>query len=159
MLIIAKVFAWWAATLSLSREILQFKHLTTSLTDFFNNQCDFNFLFFDDCKSDVHSVLILNWRATSTEGGGRFVGSLYIILGRLHHLPVLHDESLVSGGIIDRDLFSRHTSTGAAATETVQIEEEAGQDDAQNVGGEGDDGVYIYKEGCFVCFTTFISSE
>ena len=53
----------------------------------------------------------------------------------------------------------QHSSAETAATETVQIEEEAGQDDAQNVGGEGDDGVYIYKETCLpFIFRTPLSS-
>ena len=53
-------------------------------------------------------------------------------------MKIYQDKSSVSDGIIDWDLFPRHTSTGAAATETVQVEEETGQDDAQEEGGEGE---------------------
>ena len=51
-------------------------------------------------------------------------------------LSILHDKPPVTAWIVDGDLFRRHTSTGAAVAESVQVEEEDGQDDAQEEGGE-----------------------
>ena len=58
--------------------------------------------------------------------------SLQILIWRLHHLPVPQDEPLVRVWIIDWDLLSRLQTTGAAATQTVQVEEEDGQEDTQD---------------------------
>ena len=55
--------------------------------------------------------------------------------GSRHQLPVLQNHSLVSGGTVHRCHFS--WSTGAAAAETVQVEEEYCQDGAQEEGEEG----------------------
>ena len=79
--------------------------------------------------------VLFNKVKTATEGGG---SSLYILLGRLHQLTILDDEPLVHVGIIDWDLFPRNTSTGAAATETVQMEEEDGQDETREERDERD---------------------
>ena len=82
----------------------------------------FYILFIIDVKTEQSITDIINNRNVST------------LL--FPQLSILHDKPPVTAWIIDWDLFPRHTSTGAAVTEKVQVEEEDGQDDAQEEGGE-----------------------
>ena len=71
----------------------------------------------------------------TTTARAEIVTSLCIFLRRIHQRPVLHNQSLVSCGAVHRCHF--FWNTGEAATETVQLEEDYGQDGAQEEGGEG----------------------
>ena len=76
----------------------------------------------------------------STAGLGT---GLYIILGILHHLTALHDESLVQVWIIDGRLLPVIT---AAAGEVVKVEEEGGEEDTQHEDWESG-GKRVEEEG------------
>ena len=88
---------------------------------------------------NLFSLLFLRL-ITSTAGHGT---GLYIILGILHHLTALHDESLVQVWIIDGLLLP---GIAAAATHFVKVEEEGSGEDTGEVERERDsENVIIFQ--------------